>query len=610
MAEVKAVGTGESTAVTENKDSDTTASSTSVYRTTVDDVIQMANETAEKMQAQGDSSIVSTTVPTDTESDIIQVNVGKNHDSFNTTQADLSTSSQYPQRGHEAFIINKKTHSSIAIRQNGQINLASSTYSQYKLNPSGKVVEQSLESVSVTNRRKVNADDVVINEHKLNPYLYQLTDMRKMNTVYNDSILVGNFCLFGSVLVKAWELDLKRYVLIRRPVRLPMFSPLLNVPEIHEGVGVTDPLKIDENILLKSDKGYQVNKVQTDSNSLIGKEGEDGEGIQRKADISISVGNTTIVDGNVVTSNGSAATGGTPGGNTIEEKVWSFLKTEGFTDEGAAGIMGNIQQECHFQLDLREQQSGDSHSTDFDVNDKHGYGLLQWTYPDAKQGLLDKANSMGGKVSDINVQLAYMKDWGTADWTKVDMHGTRHPDNAWESCKKCTDIKESTKLWHDMAERSADTTLSNRYQYAEELYNKHKGKTYSATTDTSNPAVTTPVPTNMDMTNATTFECTAYCPDGGRQEGGFVTATGLSLSDKTQESHLIAVDPRVIPLHSKVQIAFEDAEWQKWNGVYTAVDTGGAIQGNILDVFVGCRNYDLAKQFGRRKAKVKVIGKE
>lgn len=53
-----------------------------------------------------------------------------------------------------------------------------------------------------------------------------------------------------------------------------------------------------------------------------------------------------------------------------------------------------------------------------------------------------------------------------------------------------------------------------------------------------------------------------------------ITATGK----KPQINHTIAVDPRVIPLGSKVYI--------EGMGTYYAEDTGGAIKGNILDVFV------------------------
>lgn len=205
--------------------------------------------------------------------DGVQVGITKTNDDFNPTQAQIQERAKYIKRGHEVGMINDTTQSSVVIRHDGQINVSANRYAQYKLNPSGKVIEEALESVSLSNRRKIQTDDVVLNEHKLNPYLYELTDIKKLATAYNDNMFVGNFCLFGSVLTMSWETHLKRYVLLRRPARMPMFSTVLNMPEINVGLGVTDPLKIDEELLAKSTKGYQVHAVVSDSQSLIGKEG-------------------------------------------------------------------------------------------------------------------------------------------------------------------------------------------------------------------------------------------------------------------------------------------------------------------------------------------------
>jgi len=267
----------------------------------------------------------------------IMVNVGKNYDNFNTNLADIEETVNYPQRGQEMFLMSKKTHSSIMVRPNGQINLSSSLYSQYKLSPSGKILEQSLESNAITNRRKVNADDIVINDHKFNPFLYELTDMKALETAYNDDMVVGNFCIYGSVLVKAWEVNLHRYVLLRRPARIPMFSPVVNVPEINPGIHVTDPLKIDEKILAKSKKGYQVNKVVSDSASLIGKDGVDRPGINRNPHLTVggSGGNNGGSGGN----NGGSASGSS--GGTKDYKFSNVGSSNGRCKGGSGGGMGS-----------------------------------------------------------------------------------------------------------------------------------------------------------------------------------------------------------------------------------------------------------------------------
>jgi 3D (Asp-Asp-Asp) domain-containing protein/methionine-rich copper-binding protein CopC len=66
---------------------------------------------------------------------------------------------------------------------------------------------------------------------------------------------------------------------------------------------------------------------------------------------------------------------------------------------------------------------------------------------------------------------------------------------------------------------------------------------------------------------------------------------------------VIAVDPRVIPLGSKVYIEFEDGR-----GMYAvAEDTGGAIKGNRIDIVMSDR--EIAKDFGIQDVKVYVLDK-
>lgn len=75
---------------------------------------------------------------------------------------------------------------------------------------------------------------------------------------------------------------------------------------------------------------------------------------------------------------------------------------------------------------------------------------------------------------------------------------------------------------------------------------------------------------------------------------------------------LIAVDPKVIPLGSKVLLLFEDEAHKRYNGVYTARDTGGAIKGNIIDLYMGdfgmvWEEHPSVPAFGRAKAKVIIL---
>lgn len=184
-------------------------------------------------------------------------------ESFKPSLNKLQERAENLRRSSERGIINEVSGASIVARDNGQINLASNEYSQYKLNPDGKVIEQSLESVTITNRKRMQTDEIVVNEHKLNPHLYELTDFKQV--MNNPQSVVGNFCVTGTVLVKCWEPNLKRYVMIRRQVRMPMFSPVLNVPEIPSSLGIGDPLKETQDMQVVMAGGYQVNGAITDA---------------------------------------------------------------------------------------------------------------------------------------------------------------------------------------------------------------------------------------------------------------------------------------------------------------------------------------------------------
>lgn len=425
----------------------------------------------------------------------ITVKIGKNYDSFNNTIAEIENMAKYPERGHESFMINKRTNSAIAIRQNGQINMSASMYSQYKLNPSGKTVEQSLESVAITNRRKVRADDIVINEHKLNPYLYELTDMKKLETAHNDHMLVGNFCIYGSVLVKAWEVNLHRYVLLRRPARIPMFSPLLNVPEIHKGLGVTDPLKVDETIMAKSNKGYQVNRVYTDSASIIGKEGFDRFGDNRNPQLAVSAESAGIgSDGRIIMGGGSLNTNVTISSGDMKS-LWDSLKKMGFNDIAAAGLLGCFSGESSGKFDALEgyylnydiaqrvkasknrdmyadwayQYLSDlvsSNPSGYDGGDGHGpmpgIGLAQWTGPRGVRLF----NMSGGEWWTPQAQIKFVTD---------ELNGSY--SSAFNKAQSCGSPEEAAKVFAVDYEGGGFTGYADdRATRAREIYNQFSGK--------------------------------------------------------------------------------------------------------------------------------------
>jgi 3D (Asp-Asp-Asp) domain-containing protein len=87
-----------------------------------------------------------------------------------------------------------------------------------------------------------------------------------------------------------------------------------------------------------------------------------------------------------------------------------------------------------------------------------------------------------------------------------------------------------------------------------------------------------------------TMEATAYLPTDGSATG--TTATGIPA-----QRGVVAVDPNVIPLGSKVYIP--------GYGVAIAADTGGAIRGQKVDLCM--ETYGECMNFGRRDIEVYVL---
>ena len=86
------------------------------------------------------------------------------------------------------------------------------------------------------------------------------------------------------------------------------------------------------------------------------------------------------------------------------------------------------------------------------------------------------------------------------------------------------------------------------------------------------------------------FTATAYCK-------GATTASGVGV-----RTGIAASDPSILPVGSVVNISTHDV---KYNGVYTIMDTGPAVQGRTLDLYMwSCHE---ALRFGRRPVELRVL---
>ena len=117
-------------------------------------------------------------------------------------------------------------------------------------------------------------------------------------------------------------------------------------------------------------------------------------------------------------------------------------------------------------------------------------------------------------------------------------------------------------------------------------FQQTQDQTTTALTDAKNKAKLG----KSDFLTGQTFRATAYCLQGRTANGGSV------------RRGIVAADPRVLPLGTRINISAGS-----YSGTYTVADTGGAIKGRILDIWVP--NCSEAARFGRKSIKVSVVGK-
>lgn len=112
--------------------------------------------------------------------------------------------------------------------------------------------------------------------------------------------------------------------------------------------------------------------------------------------------------------------------------------------------------------------------------------------------------------------------------------------------------------------------------------------------------------TEFKYHNVIDVKCTAYTSsyeDTGKRPGD--PAFGITKNGMVAKEGLVAVDPSVIPLGTKLYIAILDEGVEDY-GYALAADTGGKIKGKKVDLYFDA-SAETLKQFGVRKAKVYIL---
>lgn len=153
-----------------------------------------------------------------------------------------------------------------------------------------------------------------------------------------------------------------------------------------------------------------------------------------------------------------------------EKTIWEYLKAQGLTDAGAAGLMGNLYAESGLRPNnLQNSYEGKLGIADAEYtemvdrgtyanfgNDRAGYGLAQWTYPSRKAALLAYAKAAGKSIGDLEMQLGFlMQELSTGYKTVLNVLRTT------------VSVREASDIVLLQFERPADQSEARRKQRAE-----------------------------------------------------------------------------------------------------------------------------------------------
>lgn len=170
--------------------------------------------------------------------------------------------------------------------------------------------------------------------------------------------------------------------------------------------------------------------------------------------------------------------------------------------------------------------------------------------------------------------------------------------NTQEGFDKVTEELETLESEHGELEEKLEEAESEKSKLEKDIEEKDKKlKTLSSsnTQDSGNKQ------SNSKSETGQTFSATHYT--AGCEGCSGITATGVDVRNTIYHNgmRVIAVDPSVIPLNTIVQVTYPNGTSFK----AIAVDTGGAIKGNIIDILVETKSE--AYQLGRQSVTIEIL---
>ncbi|AOZ90384.1 peptidoglycan-binding protein [Bacillus xiamenensis] len=237
----------------------------------------------------------------------------------------------------------------------------------------------------------------------------------------------------------------------------------------------------------------------------------------------------------------------------------------------------------------------------------------------AKEITVKKGDTLWGISQKNDVSLKDLKGWNNLSTDMIyvgdkltisskektqEQYEVQKGDSLWKIAQKFNVSISDLKSWNNLnsdiiligstlsvAGQSSAPVSSESVQKQEPVQKEQTTKKAAPKKETAKAASSS---ASQSVKKEMTVTATAYTANDGGISG--ITATGVNLN-KNPNAKVIAVDPKVIPLGSKVYV--------EGYGEAIAADTGGAIKGNKIDVHVPSKSQ--AKNWGVKSVKVKVL---
>ena len=278
---------------------------------------------------------------------------------------------------------------------------------------------------------------------------------------------------------------------------------------------------------------------------------------------------------------GGSSGGGSVSGGTTEQQIWAYMtQVLGFTPQGAAGVMGNMQHESglrpnnledifNSRIGMSDEQytaavDNNSYSRAKFISDHTkagcgaGYGLPQFTAAELKSTLYDLAKSGGKSIADVGVQLDAIAKTVNSDLV--------------EKLKTTGNVTEASNLWLTKYEKPAnmEAQKSKRAAAAQTYYDKY------ANWDGSGVSVTGG--SSYGGSSGTAGQI-------GANVRNLLTKGSLNLGTNTAiqaafDAATAGLQVMTNPLGAATKLAFSD---NTKNVISTAIETGTGVKNSVAN---------------------------